>query len=296
MTEHIQQPENPDTTQLPAAPANSVAGAQSGLASAAGGSAQTENTDKAVAGQDSGNRAQDTSADPAKLAEDTALPRRPGVLRRTLNDPHQRPLVIGAATLGVGVIVAAVILLMPAHHSEISQAGQATQMRPIPGGSSSARYKAQLAAYNAAQAKRAAALHQSELPTMGSLHKVTHHKKPLKPQTPQPYHQPSPPKQVHYGPNPYAKAIQSEVTALMTESIHKIQGGDVTRVQGHGGRCPGIQVHGQSDNTRGDRRQRGLCRLLVEGDFAANPADLAGTEGPFRTHGLMQSVDPWQRG
>ncbi|MBU2805890.1 hypothetical protein HF668_12195 [Acidithiobacillus ferridurans] len=218
MTEHIQQPENPDTTQLPAAPANPVAGAQSSLASAAGGSAQTENTGKAVAGQDSGNRAQDTSADPAKLAEDTALPRRPGVLRRTLNDPHQRPLVIGAATLGVGVIVAAVILLMPAHHSEISQAGQATQMRPIPGGSSSARYKAQLAAYNAAQAKRAAALHQSELPTMGSLHKVTHHKKPLKPQTPQPYHQPSPPKQVHYGPNPYAKAIQSEVTALMTES------------------------------------------------------------------------------
>ncbi|MGC9206501.1 DotG/IcmE/VirB10 family protein [Acidithiobacillus sp.] len=216
MTEDQQQPQNPDNA-VSAPSTNPVTSGQSGLASAAEGSAQTGNVDAAVAGADTGNNSPDVSADSAQHASDTPLPRRPGVLRRTLSDPHQRPLVIGAATLGVGVMVAAVILLMPAHHSEISQAGQATQMRPIPGGSSSARYKAQLAAYNAAQAKRAAARHQSELPTMGSLHKVAQHKKPPKPQAPPPYHPPAR-TTVHYGPNPYAKAIQAEVTALMTES------------------------------------------------------------------------------
>ncbi|MDD2749827.1 hypothetical protein, partial [Acidithiobacillus sp.] len=212
MTED-QQPQNPDNA-VSAPSTDPVNSGQSGLASAAEGSAQADNAGAAVAG----NNSPDVSADSAQHASDTPLPRRPGGLRRTLSDPHQRPLVIGAATLGIGVMVAAVILLMPAHHSEISQAGQATQLRPIPGGSSSARYKAQLAAYNAAQARRAAARHQSELPTMGSLHKVTQHKKPPKPQAPPPYHQAARTKTVHYGPNPYAKAIQAEVTALMTES------------------------------------------------------------------------------
>jgi hypothetical protein len=175
MTED-QQPQNP-VNALTAPSPDPVTSGQSGLASAAEGSAQTDHASETVTRPDTGNNPPDASADPAQHASDTPLLRRPGALRRTLSDPHQRPLVIGAATLGIGVMVAAVILLMPAHHSEISQAGQATQMRPIPGGSSSARYKAQLAAYNAAQARRAAALHQSELPTMGSLHKVAQQQK-----------------------------------------------------------------------------------------------------------------------
>lgn len=219
MTEDPQQPQNPDNAVSASSP-DPVTSGQSVPVSAAGGSAQTGHASEAVAGPDTGNNSPDVSTDPTQPgqpASDTPLPRRPGVLRRTLSDPHQRPLVIGAATLGIGVMVATVILLMPAHHSEISQAGQATQLRPIPGGSSSARYKAQLAAYNAAQARRAAARHQSELPTMGSLHKVAQHKKPPEPQAPPPYHPPAR-TAVHYGPNPYAKAIQAEVTALMTES------------------------------------------------------------------------------
>lgn len=143
------------------------------------------------------------------------LPRRQGALRRILSDPHQRPLVIGAATLGVGVIAAAVILLMPAQHSEISQAGQAAQMHPVPGGSGSPRYEEQLAAYNAEQAKRAAARHQSELPTLGQLHKVHPVKPPPKPQRPVHHPQAMP---VRYGPNPNAKAIAAEIDALMAEN------------------------------------------------------------------------------
>jgi intracellular multiplication protein IcmE len=143
------------------------------------------------------------------------LLRRQGALRRILSDPHQRPLVIGAATLGVGVIAAAVILLMPAQHSEISQAGQAAQMHPVPGGSGSPRYEAQLAAYNAEQAERAAARHQSELPTLGQLHKVHPVKQPPKPQRPIHHLQAMP---VRYGPNPNAKAIAAEIDALMAEN------------------------------------------------------------------------------
>ena len=144
------------------------------------------------------------------------LPRRQGALRRILSNPHQRPLVVGAATLGVGVIAAAVILLMPAQHSEISQAGQAAQMHPVPGGSGSPRYEAQLAAYNAEQAKRAAARHQSELPTLGELHKVHPVKQPPKPQ--RPVHHPVQSMLVRYGPNPNAKAIAAEIGALMAEN------------------------------------------------------------------------------
>lgn len=158
-----------------------------------------------------------SSAGNAPESGNPPLPRRRGALRRILSDPHQRPLVIGAATLGVGVIAAAVILLMPAQHSEISQAGQAAQMHPVPGGPGSPHYEAQLAAYNAQQATRAAEQHQSELPTMGQLHKVAHPPK-VQPVVPHSAPPPARPEPVRYGPNPNAKAIAAEIDALITEN------------------------------------------------------------------------------
>jgi len=154
------------------------------------------------------------------------LPRKRSVLHRMLSDPHQRPLVVGAAILGVGVIATAITLMLSGQHQDVSQAGQVTQMNPIPGGPGSPRYEAQLAAYNAEQAKRAAERHQSELPTLSELHKVVHHRK-VQPVVPR--FAPLPRTEVvRYGPNPYAKAIDGEVAALIqgntaaTESAYHI--------------------------------------------------------------------------
>ena len=177
-------------------------------------SPSTGDQNPAAGAEQTTSNAPDTGSAPG--TGNPPLPRRQGALRRILSNPHQRPLVVGAATLGVGVIAAAVILLMPAHHSEISQAGQAAQMHPVPGGSGSPRYEAQLAAFNAEQAKRAAARHQSELPTLGQLHKVYPVKPPPNPQ--RPVHHPAQPMPVRYGFNPNAKAIASEIDALMAEN------------------------------------------------------------------------------
>jgi intracellular multiplication protein IcmE len=128
--------------------------------------------------------------------------------------------------MGVAVLVATGILLWPSQHHSISQAGEAAQLHPIPGGPGSPRYEAQLAQYNREQAQQAAAYHQSELPTMGQLQKV----KKRKPVTQPAHRQTEHPMPVSYGygPNPYAAQISKEIGAIIagdtaaTESAYQV--------------------------------------------------------------------------
>ncbi|OYV71674.1 MAG: hypothetical protein B7Z70_16100, partial [Acidithiobacillus ferrivorans] len=106
-----------------------------------------------------------------------ATAKAPGILhgvRSALGDPARRPLIVGGAALGVGVIGFLTILLWPrAPAVPISAGGQVAQMRNTPGGPGTPVYNADLNQYNQKQAVKALQAGLSSLPTVGAIRKAT---------------------------------------------------------------------------------------------------------------------------
>lgn len=160
---------------------------------------------------------------PVPARDPFATAKAPGILhgvRSALGDPARRPLIVGGAALGVGVIGFLTILLWPrAPAVPISAGGQVAQMRNTPGGPGTPVYNADLNQYNQKQAVKALHAGISSLPTVGAIRKATTVQSgAVRPIGPVIHHQPvdqSGMTAVRYAPNPDAHQINAEVAAIL---------------------------------------------------------------------------------
>ncbi|WP_192796466.1 DotG/IcmE/VirB10 family protein [Acidithiobacillus sp. 'AMD consortium'] len=137
-----------------------------------------------------------------------------------MGDPARRPLIVGGAALGVGVIGFLTILLWPrAPAVPISAGGQVAQMRNTPGGPGTPVYNADLNQYNQKQAVKALQAGLSSLPTVGAIRKATTGQSgAARPIGPVIHHRPVDSlgmTAVRYAPNPDAHQINAEVAAIL---------------------------------------------------------------------------------